>query len=146
MGFFSNLKNKVTGGAAKVHVNVAPGQRGQNANVQVQAQASGKGKVSDVYLIIRASEKSQVHDVENKEGKKVTVNGQHVTYEKKISIAPAFELVEGESYSWEAAIEIPSNLLPSLGGKLFDHVWEIQAGLDMPGNDPDSGWQTFTVT
>src|ERR1051326_1554087 len=56
MGFFKDLKNKVTGGAAVVSVNVPTAQRGRPANVQVQATAKANGKVSAVYLLVRAVE------------------------------------------------------------------------------------------
>ncbi len=57
----------------------------------------------------------------------------------------ASEIQAGQVYNWEGVIELPGNTNPSLSGKLIDHKWEIQAGLDMPGNDPDSGWQTLSV-
>ena len=81
-----DLKNKVTGGAATVRVNVPTAQRG------------------------------------------------------------AQDLKEGETYNWEGVMELPTNSNPTLRGSIIDHTWEIQAGLDMPGNDPDSGWQSFDVT
>ena len=51
MGFFKDLKNKITGGAATVRVNVPAGKRGQAVPVQIQATAKANGKVSAVYAL-----------------------------------------------------------------------------------------------
>jgi len=140
MGFFGDLKNKVTGGAATVNVQVPSVRRGQAATITVQAIAKANGKVSAVYLLVRGTEKCAWRE----DGKDV---GSSVTsFENKITIAGAQDLKQGETYTWEGQIELPGNSLPTLNGKLIDHTWEIQAGLDMPGNDPDSGWQSFQVS
>ena len=141
MGFFKDLKNKVTGGAATVRVTVPSAQRGRATPVQVQATAKSNGKVSAVYVLIRATETSQF---KTDDGNKVS--GSKVSYETRVSIAGAQDIVEGQTYNFEGVIELPSNSNPSLRGSIIDHIWEIQAGLDMPGNDPDSGWQSFDVT
>ena len=141
MGFFKDLKNKVTGGGATVRVTVPSAQRGRATPVQVQATAKANGKVSAVYVLIRATETSQF---KTDDGNKVS--GSKVSYETRVSIAGASEIQEGQTYNYEGVIELPTNSNPSLRGSIIDHIWEIQAGLDMPGNDPDSGWQTFDVT
>jgi len=141
MGFFKDLKNKVTGGGATVRVNVPTAQRGRATPVQVQATAKANGKVSAVYVLIRATESS---NFKTDDGNKVS--GSKVSYETRVSIAGASEIKEGETYNFEGVIELPTNSNPSLRGSIIDHIWEIQAGLDMPGNDPDSGWQSFDVT
>jgi len=140
MGFFKDLKNKVTGGAATVRVNVPTAQRGRATPVQVQATAKANGKVAAVYLLIRATENAQFKHNDEK------VSGSKVSYETRLTIAGAQDLKEGETYNWEGVMELPTNSNPTLRGSIIDHTWEIQAGLDMPGNDPDSGWQSFDVT
>ena len=47
MGFFKDLKNKVTGGGATVRVTAPAARRGQSVPVQVQAVAKANGKVSE---------------------------------------------------------------------------------------------------
>src|SRR5262245_40525031 len=140
MGFFSDLKNKVTGGAASVTIQAPQVRRGQAATVAVQATAKANGKVAAVYLIVRGVESCEFKH----EGEKVS--STHVSYENKITISGPQEIKTGETYNWQGQIELPANAHPSLAGKLIDHKWQIQAGLDMPGNDPDSGWQTLTVS
>lgn len=141
MGFFKDLKNKVTGGGATVRVNVPTAQRGRATPVQIQATAKANGKVNAVYLLIRASESA---NFKTDNGDKVS--SSKVSYETRVTVANACELKEGETYNWEGVIELPTNSNPSLRGSIIDHTWEIQAGLDMAGNDPDSGWTSFDVT
>jgi hypothetical protein len=140
MGFFKDLKNKITGGGATVRVSVPATRRGQATPVQVQAEAKANGKVTAVYLLIRATEQCEFKDNDNNKQ-----SASKVSYETKVTIAGAMDIQEGKSYNFEGVIELPSNTQPTLRGSLINHVWEIQAGLDMPGNDPDSGWQTFDV-
>jgi hypothetical protein len=134
MGFFKDLKNKVTGGAATVRVTAPPTQRGRAVPVQVQATAKTNGKV------VRATESCAFKHNNEK------VSSAKVSYETRVQVAGAQDIKEGETYNWEGQIELPINTNPTLRGSLIDHTWEIQAGLDMPGNDPDSGWQTFDVS
>jgi len=140
MGFFKDLKNKVTGGAATVRVTVPAAQRGRAVPVQVQATAKANGKVSAVYLLVRATESCEF----KKDGEKI--GESKISFESRVQIAGAQEIKEGETYNWDGQLELPVNSNPTLRGALIDHTWEVQAGLDMPGNDPDSGWQSFDVT
>lgn len=141
MGFFSDLKNKVTGGGATVRLSVPAVRRGQPAQVQVQAQAKANGKVNAVYLLIRAVESASWKGENN-----TTVSNTKTSYENKVQIAGAFELKEGQTYDFTGQIELPANVNGSLRGSLINHTWEVQAGLDMTGNDPDSGWVALDVS
>jgi hypothetical protein len=141
MGFFKDLKNKVTGGGAQVTVSVPAAQRGRAVPVQIHATAKANGKVAAVYLLVRATESCSFKDSDNNKQ-----SASKVSYENKITISGPLELKEGQSYDWQGQLELPTNSNPTLRGSLIDHTWEVQAGLDMPGNDPDSGWQTFDVT
>jgi hypothetical protein len=140
MGFFKDLKNKITGGAATVRVNIPSGRRGQAVPVAIQATAKANGKVSAVYLLVRATESAELRGDDNER-----VTGSRVSYEHRINIAGSQEIKEGETYSWEGSLELPTSAHPTLRGTIIHHQWEVQAGLDMPGNDPDSGWQSFEV-
>jgi hypothetical protein len=140
MGFFKNLKNKVTGGAADVTVEVGIGQRGQAFPITVHATAKGDGKVSSVYLLIRATEHCEFRDSNNN-----TVSGSCETYNTKVTIADGMDLKSGQSYDWQGMLELPEDTNGTFEGTMIHHVWEVQAGLDMPGNDPDSGWVTMEV-
>ena len=140
MGFFSDLKNKVTGGGATVRLQVQGVRRGTAVPVQVQAQAKANCKVNAVYLLVRGTETASWKGENN-----TTVSNSKVSYETKIQIAGACELKEGQTYDWNGQLELPHNVNASLRGSLINHTWEVQAGLDMAGNDPDSGWQQIDV-
>ncbi len=140
MGFFKDLKNKITGGAATVRVSVPAARRGQGVPVQVQATAKANGKVDAVYLLVRGTERTEF----KKDSEKISHS--KVSFETRVQIAGAQELQEGQTYSWDGILELPVNTHPTLRGSIIDHTWEVQAGLDMPGNDPDSGWQSLEVS
>jgi hypothetical protein len=148
MGFFSNIKNAITGGAATVQVQAPQAlQRGQAAVVNISATAKSAGSVAGVYLLIRAIERCQVKDTDWEGGQShsETVRGTHTSWEHRIPVAGAFEMAEGQQMQWQAQIQIPQNVGPSLEGHMISHSWEVQAGLDMTGNDPDSGWVAIQV-
>jgi hypothetical protein len=140
MGFFKNLKNKMTGGAAEVTVEVGIGTRGQAFPITVHALAKGAGRVNSVYLLITASEHCEFTDSNNN-----TISSSCETYNTKVTIADGMDLQEGQSYDWQGMLELPEDTNPTFEGEMIQHVWQVQAGLDMPGNDPDSGWVTFEV-
>ena len=140
MGFFKDLKNKVTGGAATVRVNVPAARRGQQVPVKIQATAKANGKVSAVYVLVRSVENANF----KRDGEKISES--KVSFETRVNIAGAMEIKEGQTYDFDGLLELPVNTNPTLRGALIDHTWEVQAGLDMTGNDPDSGWQSIDVT
>src|SRR3954466_11632944 len=133
MGFFGDLKNKITGGAAQVTVQCGPVRRGQATPVKIQAVAKANGKVNSVYLLVRGTESASW------KANNETIGNSSVSFDTKIVVAGAQDIVAGQTYNWDGQIELPANVHASLSGKLIDHKWEVQAGLDMPGNDPDSG-------
>ncbi|MEZ4445473.1 MAG: hypothetical protein R3B72_40740 [Polyangiaceae bacterium] len=147
MGFFSNLKNAITGGAADVQVQCPNVQRGMPAVVQIWATAKGAGNVNGVYLLVRAVERCEVKDTDWEGGQShtETIRGHRVSWEQRIPVAGGFQMQPGQQMQWQAQIQIPQNIGPSLQGHMISHTWEIQAGLDMTGNDPDSGWVAIQV-
>src|SRR5687768_11024120 len=125
MGFFKDLKNKVTGGGATVRVTVPTVRRGQPAKIQVQAQAKANGKINSVYLLVRATEVAEWKE----ENEKKSIDRQ--SYDTKVTIANAQDLKDGETYNWEGTLELPTTTNPTFRGSLITHTWEVQAGLDM---------------
>jgi hypothetical protein len=148
MGFFKDLKDSLTGGAVTVQVEAPAAQRGTAFTVRVHATASSDVRITAVYLLLRATEKAHVKDNHpgDSRSRPGLVEGRHVSYEKRLPVAGAQDLREGQSCTWDAEVELPHNVNPSLNGHMIEHVWEIQAALDMSGNDPDSGWQPLSVS
>jgi hypothetical protein len=147
MGLFDTVKNAVTGGAADVHVEVGGAEPGASVPVRVKARANADAEISSVYLLVRATEWAEFEETEFEEGEveRETEAGSKVVFNERFDIAGPQELAEGEEYTWEGSFEIPASANPTFEGHIIEHGWQIQAGLDMTGNDPDSGWEYFHV-
>lgn len=148
MGFFSNLKNAVTGGAASVQlVMPSSARRGDTIALQVTATAKSSAKVNAVYVLVRAREHAQLRDTDYQGGKSTTetVHGWRTSFEQRVTIAGPLQLQEGQTMQWEGSFSFPTSVQASFQGQMIDHTWELQAGLDMTGNDPDSGWLPLVV-
>lgn len=64
---------------------------------------------------------------------------------KEFIVAEAQNLEAGQTYTWNIDIKLEGNLSPSYTGLFAYHEWLFYAGLDVKGNDPDSGWQKFDL-
>ncbi len=115
--------------------------------IQIYAQAESAGNVNGVYLIVRATERAELEDNDWEDGhhNTETVRGHHVSWEQKIPVAGAFQMQQGQQMQWQVPLQLPPNVGPSFQGHMISHTWELQAGFDMTGNDPDSGWQAIQV-
>jgi hypothetical protein len=149
MGFLSNLKNAVTGGAASVQLHVpASVPRNESVPIRVTAMANSDCEIRGVYVLVRAMEEAQVRDTDFEEDGDIDreiVRGRRASYENRIPLGGGQQLVEGQEYTWEGELQLPSNVGPSFRGQMIRHEWEMQAGLDARGNDPDSGWISIEV-
>jgi len=148
MGFFKNLKNMITGGAAKVTLEVDQPSLTEPFTVRVQADIGDNDcAVRRVYLQVCGTESVEVPDVDvaRQRGdstviERETVRTSVTTADFTVTIAPAETLKASHTYNWETEITLPPDCLPTYRGRLAQHLWQIKAGLDLPGNDPDSGW------
>ncbi len=148
MGFFDKLKamkNAVTGGAAKVEVETGDGaELGEPFAVKVRATAKADLNISSVYVIVRAVEQVTVPDERGRIPDEI--HGEYETFEDRVEVTGAQELKAGEQYEWECEITLSDDdCNPTFDGEICQHIWQIQAGLDAKGNDPDSGWVHFVI-
>ena len=153
MGFFSKLADAVTGGWVKVHLQWSDPVLGKPIQVRVNADSVRSDKdIDGVYVQVTAEEKVTVPEVHVAE----TVNGvlqenieavSHtaITYDQKFPIGGPQPLKIGQTYEWSGTITIPADARPTYLGTNAGHTWRIMAGLEVKGNDPDSGWTTITV-
>lgn len=160
MGIFDKLKavkNFVTGGGATVTVEINEPSLTQPFQVVVRTHvADADIKVTKVYLQIKAIEEVVLNDVpvpieEEIDGETRVVRVERedyrrevTTYEQEIVVADQQELPAGSEHEWQAEITL-GDALPTFNGHNARHYWQIFAGLDMFGNDPDSGWVTFEM-
>jgi hypothetical protein len=151
MGLFSNLINKITGGGAKVSVTAETPKLTGPFKVNVKAIVSDNDlKIDKVYLYLRGVEKTRVRNVEfpatqTQSSHKKDVNGEEEVTKTEFVVAPAQTLTGKQEYNWSLDIQLPPNALPTYVGRNAWYDWEIKAGLDAPGNDPDSGWVKIDV-
>lgn len=154
MGIFSKIKNFVTGGAAEVKVVFESGETNgtQPLRAFVVANAKDDCKVKKVYFKIRSREtyvKLVQHHTTDGDGNSTSTNNyetHHEThFDSELVLAEEDEINKGETKKWLAEFEVPEDALATYHGKDVFFRWEVYAGLDMPGNDPDSGWVEFIV-
>jgi hypothetical protein len=151
MGFFSKLVNKITGGGAKVIVTADSPKLTGPFKVNVKAVVSDNDlKIEKAYLYLRSIEKTRVRNVDfpataTQSSQKRDVNGEEEVSKTEFVVAPAQTLTGKQEYDWSVEIQLPPNALPTYTGKNAWYDWEILAGLDAPGNDPDSGWVKIDV-
>ena len=147
MGFFSKLKNNFTGGWADVTVSVSNGKRGTSVPITVHVSVRSKAiSVNRVYVKLNCEEIIEIPrykaldrdasgDVDY-----IDVKSGGTLFEQELVIASTQDLQAEQSYTFEDEIDIPGKLPPTFNGRHAKVVWSIFAGLDMKGNDPDSGW------
>lgn len=150
MGIFSKVKNFVTGGSAIISVEVIQPTLTGPFIVRVEATAKADISVRKVWLEVRGQEEidARVRVSGNTASGGSTSGLQHVkhhstTEERQYQIGGPIELTTDQSHHWEYEVELPANAQPTYRGASATHQWQIRAGLDVSGNDPDSGWIDF---
>ncbi len=153
MGFFSKLADAMTGGWVKVHLQWSDPVLGKPIQVRVNADTVKSDKdIDGVYVQVVAEEKVTIPRVHVAE----TVNGV-VQERSRTSPTPPSPSTRsfrsaGRSRSRRARAtsgpgSSPSraDARPTFLGLNSGHTWRIMAGLEVKGNDPDSGWSTITM-
>ena len=151
MGIFDKVKSfatKLTGGSAKVFVESDPIKFGEPFTVRIKAIVKEEAiSIDRVYLNIEGLEEVRINHVgvhHNHQGNSQTstqnIYETHRTYQNQITVQDKMNLASTMTYDWITEIELPSSAQPVYLGKYARHTYRIKAGLDMPGNDPDSGW------
>ena len=153
MSFFSKLADAVTGGGVKVGLQWSEAALGKPVEVKVTAVVADRDRdIAGVYLLILADEKVIVHNVKIFEriGDQIQEKIEDVTetvttFSQKVALAGAQTLKAGQNCEWTGSFVIPADKRPSYTGVNAKHAWQIKAGLDAKGNDPDSGWFEIPV-
>jgi hypothetical protein len=148
MGFLDKLKsvkNMVTGGGAKVSLQIGQVQLGVPIPVVVRAQVeSGALGVSKVYVAVRAVETVKIEH-RSDGGSRETIEDTETTFSQEFPITGPLQLPGNSMQEWQGQIMLPTNVQPTYHGKHAKHEWSVLAALDVTGNDPDSGWIEFHV-
>ena len=154
MGFFNDIKNSLTGGWADVSVITGEARRGEPLDVAVNVSVSSSDiAVGEVYVKLECRE---VVEIDNY---RVQVRGQdghgesdyvdvvecEELFEQRFVLARGQALAADTRHAFEGTVDIPPHLPPSYSGRNTRIEWRLYAGLEMKGNDPDSGWKEITV-
>ncbi|MBF0587719.1 MAG: hypothetical protein HQL53_01175 [Magnetococcales bacterium] len=152
MSFLSSLKrakNFVTGGGADVSVNVIDPSLSEIFTVIITAQANQQLEIDKVYLTLRCQEE-QEYEVTNEEGEREEEEDVRTLFKQTFPFSDALVMEEGQKLQWQRTIDLRDVELPaSYEEETYDGEYEIEwkafAGLDVSGNDPDSGWIEFEM-
>ncbi len=149
MGFFDKLKsmkNAITGGSAKMQLSIDGDELelGKSFCVHITAEAKADLAPTAVYLLVRSTESTHATDDNGNISKDVV--GEMEVYTHRFDVEGPQEMKNGETYEWTAEIVLDEDdCNATYSGEIMNHDWEIQAGLDVKGNDPDSGWLGFEI-
>jgi hypothetical protein len=171
MGFFDALKgavNAITGGGAKVTIEVRPALVMPGGQVSVKVVATSTGgeiKSGGCFVDVLGSEQVNAQNVHATPAHRPGVGGamasaaagqapagttynvsvSKATFEQSFQIAPAFVLAPNETKTFEGSFTLPAGVQPSFQGAYAKHAWSVRGRIEAWGNDPDSGYQPMRV-
>ena len=154
MGFLKKLKgavSKLTGGGAKVTVFVNGNDIKETLNITINAEVKDNPlEVKKVYLWLKSVEKIDIPKNSLPQNMRETANFgltlSNDRFPKKEFIVTEVQKLEAkQTYTWNIDIKLDDEAIPSYKGHFANHEWLFYAGLDVKGNDPDSGWQKFDL-
>ena len=149
MGLFSKLKNSLTGGWAEVKVMIPEGGVERGASLPVTIEVQVKDETIDVSKIYSKFCCEEVVDIPNFRSRDednrndidyVHVNVKSDLLDEEFVIEEGLTLESNQTYTYDGNLSVPEDLPPSFTGRHATVEWSVYAGLDMRGNDPDSGW------
>ncbi len=153
MGLLHKILHYVTGGSAEVDVDIENANLDKPFPVKITAEIKDNDlNIDSVYLLFRCqdarldgySESGPETDNERilRELNEWVFD---TVYETRIDISGEGTLKGGEDYSWDTMVDLSECDEKSYDSPGRRVIWEVQAGIDIPGNDPDSGWVEFQV-
>ena len=148
MGIFNRMIDFVTGGSAEVDVEIRNANLTEPFKVTVKADIGSEDiQCEKVYLLIRCQkiekENYQAADESNMTDNEIILQESadwitETTYKSEIQVAPSMKLERGKSYEWDVQVDISAHDTPSETTPTRRIKWQVQGGIDVPGNDPDS--------
>jgi len=153
MGLFDKIKslaNQVAGTSAKVALLVEATSVKEPIKVKINAQVKDAPlPIEKVYLYVKSIERIHVPRQNMPGGNDKNPHSLEMTtdvFQKmEFTVSNAQTLEGGKSYDWAYEFTLPAGAHPSYNGKYSHHEWQVYAGLDAKGNDPDSGWITMNL-
>lgn len=152
MGFFSNLKNMVTGGGADISLVIPELEYGQDSVVNLTVKIKDvEIKSEELYLELQCN--YHCHEIkidyldENKDGTTDKIQVTKLPIIRKVD-SKKIQVNGSKIYSALSMHEFPVKLninKPDFISSNNQIAWKALAGLAVTGNDPDSGWTDFNV-
>ncbi len=155
MSIFNKLVDFVTGGSAEVEIDLKEATLNKPFSVKVTAKGLHNNvDIDRVYLLIRCRE-GKIIEFKATDNQPLTDNEKILNEMKEWdvdtvaemdhTVSGKEELKKGKNYEWSSIVDLSKYDKVSVSGEKHFVKWEVQAGLDVPGNDPDSGWQEFKM-
>jgi hypothetical protein len=142
MGLLGKMKNYVTGGAAKLSIEIpAVGFIGMPIPVKVKVSAEADFKCEGLFIDVAGSEHVQFRP----QGAQADVTAHESTHRQALKVCDGFEMDEGQTREFTTVVVLPRDEQPTYKGKHTKHTWQMQARLEAKGNDPDSGWKEIRI-
>lgn len=150
MGFFDKIKkaaNFLTGGGADVKLAIEDGIIGNPLPATITLKIGDNDiNAEKVYLIVRCTETTKtVAEVEegaevDPEAEPEMEENQEYLHNETITVADGQVFEAGKEYTFTTEVKLPEDAQATLEEENREIYWSFQAGIDVRGNDPDSGW------
>jgi len=154
MGLFNKMVNYVTGGSAVVDVHIEGANLTSPFNVTVSAEIKKQDLNADhVYLLIRCQDVRLAgyvpEDQVSTDNERILQEMNEWTFDTlfktEVEVSGSDVLHSGKTYTWDVELDLSEAEKVSFDSQGHKIIWEVQAAIDVPGNDPDSGWVEFLV-
>jgi hypothetical protein len=157
MGLMDKLKavkSSLTGDWANVTISFEPVGRG--GTLQASTTVTVKDQPISVEGVVIEVRCEEIIDIPNatvyennstsslSSGTHRATNSETVVT-KEARVSGPVELAGGSSTTYSGEVVIPTTAPPTMQGRFARYEWQVRARVEMKGNDPDSGWQSFNV-
>jgi hypothetical protein len=140
----------IFGLSADLTMVIAPLARANKAAVSVEIVAKNDVDARRIYVQIHCDE---VVDIEsytipsekNQPARTIRVKREETIADREYTLITSQKYTKGQTATVKGEIDVPPNFPPSYDGKISRVKCRARAGLDIPGNDPNSPWQEVIV-
>ncbi len=154
MGIIKKIKNAMrqfSGGNAKVSISIDGNAIKDSIKVRVKADIKEKTLAAKkIYLWVKSTEQINIPKdalpLNLTEHSSLGIKLSNDMYPKEeFILAENQTLKKEQSYTWDIDISLKEGAISSYKGMFASHEWLFYAGIEVKGNDPDSGWQKFDL-
>lgn len=155
MVFFDKIKkaaNFLTGGGADVKLSIEDGLIGNPLPATITVKIGEADiKAEKIYLNVRCIEKTR-REAEVAEGTEVDPEAEpemeeneEYIHNETITVADGGVFEADKEYTFTTVVTLPEDAQATVEEENREIIWTFQAGIDVRGNDPDSGWVLINI-